>query len=137
LGRSPFEVVYGRQPPTVIRFLSNETKVAAVALELSERDEALKQLKLHLLRAQEHMKKYADSKRRDVKFEVQGDLPQELEIDAAEDIYPDKVLGTRVTVKAGVSVPQSLIQWKNKSLEDVTWEDDDFLKGQFPQFSLE
>lgn len=32
---------------------------------------------------------------------------------------------------------QSLIKWKHKSLEDVTWEDNDMLKGQFPEFSLE
>ncbi|MCI49280.1 hypothetical protein A2U01_0070524, partial [Trifolium medium] len=70
-------------------------------------------------------------------YQVQGDLPQELEIADTDDIYPDKVIGNRVTVKAGVTVPQSLIQWKNKSLEDVTWEDDDFLRGQFPQFNLE
>lgn len=70
IGRTPFEVVYGRQPPSIIRFLSNETKVAAVALELSERDEALNQLKAHLLRAQQQMKTYADKKRREVKFKV-------------------------------------------------------------------
>jgi hypothetical protein len=29
--KTPFEVVYGRQPPTIFKFLSNETKVAAVA----------------------------------------------------------------------------------------------------------
>ena len=39
IGKTPFEVVYGRQPPALLRFLSNETKVAAVTLELSERDE--------------------------------------------------------------------------------------------------
>ncbi|MCH82898.1 hypothetical protein A2U01_0003711, partial [Trifolium medium] len=68
-GTTPFETVYGRQPPNLTRFLSNETKVAAVALELSERDEALNQLKAHLARAQAQMKKYADKRRRDVQFE--------------------------------------------------------------------
>lgn len=182
--------------------------MAVVALELSERDEALKQLKAHLLRVQQQMKKYADSKRRDLKFEVgewvflklrphrqqsvvkrinqklaarfygpfkvlqrigevayklellaqskihpvfhvsllkkaignyqvQGELPKELEVVGTDDIYPDKVLGTRVTVQAGVTVPQSLIQWKNKSLDDATWEDDAYLRGQFLEFSLE
>ena len=70
IGRTPFEVVYSRQPPSIIRFLSNETKVAAVALELSERDEALNQLKAHLLRTQQQMKTYADKKRMEVKFKV-------------------------------------------------------------------
>lgn len=67
----------------------------------------------------------------------QGELPKELEVVGTDDIYPDKVLGTRLTVQAGVTVPQSLIQWKNKSLDDVTWEDDAYLRGQFPEFSLE
>lgn len=34
-------------------------------------------------------------------------------------------------------MPQSLIQWKNKIIDDVTWEDGAYLKGQFPEFSLE
>ena len=42
----------------------------AVAVELVDRDEALRQLKHHLLQAQQQMKKYADKKRRDVSFEV-------------------------------------------------------------------
>ncbi|MCI42046.1 hypothetical protein A2U01_0063281, partial [Trifolium medium] len=70
-------------------------------------------------------------------YEVQGELPQELEVNDAEDTYPEQVMGSRVTVKEGVAVHQSLIKWKHKSIEDVTWEDNDFLTGQFPEFSLE
>lgn len=51
IGMSPFEVVYGRQPSKLLRFINNETKVVAVALELKDRDEALGQLILHLLKA--------------------------------------------------------------------------------------
>ncbi|KAI5441057.1 hypothetical protein KIW84_010496 [Lathyrus oleraceus] len=146
-----------------------------MSLELSERDGALKQLKVHLLRTQQQMKKYVDSKRRDLKFEVgewrigevayklelpaqskihlvfhvsllkkeignyqvQGERPKELEVVGTDDIYPDKVLGTRLTVQAGVTIPQSLIQWKNKPLDDVTWEYDAYPRGQFPEFILE
>ncbi|MCH82781.1 hypothetical protein A2U01_0003593 [Trifolium medium] len=157
-------------------FLSNETKVDAVALELKDRDEALSQLKAHLQRAQEQMASYANKKRRDLSFTVgewvflklrprrqhsvvrrihqklaarfygpfkviakvvQGDLPQELEVTDAIDVYPELVIGSRITVKEGGPVQQSLIKWKNKSLEDVTWEDNEFLRGQFPEFSLE
>ncbi|MCI47207.1 hypothetical protein A2U01_0068448, partial [Trifolium medium] len=70
-------------------------------------------------------------------YQVQGELPKELEITLEEDIYPEKVLGSRVTLQGGLAIPQSLIQWKNKTLDDVTWEDDTFLAGQFPEFSLE
>ncbi|GAU45146.1 hypothetical protein TSUD_253790 [Trifolium subterraneum] len=205
IGKYPFEVVYGRSPPTLLRFLANETKVAAVALELAERDEALSQLKAQLLKAQQQMKLYADKKRRDVQFavgewvflklrphrqrsvvkrinqklsarfygpfqimarieavayklqlpeqskihpvfhvsllkravgnyQVQGELPKELENNADDDIYPEKVLGSRVTLQNGVAIPQSLIQWKHKNADDVTWEDTAFIAGQFPDF---
>jgi hypothetical protein len=208
IGKTPFEVVYGRQPPNIIRYLSNETKVDAVALELSERDEALNQLKLHLQRAQEQMTAYANKNRRDLCFAVgewvflklrphrqhsvikrinqklasrfygpfkilakvgevayklqlpesskihpvfhvsllkkavgdyhsQGDLPKDLEVNDVVEIYPEQVLGSRVTMKEGSAVQQSLIKWKDKSLDDVTWEDNEFLRGQFPDFSLE
>ncbi|PNX62095.1 hypothetical protein L195_g060987, partial [Trifolium pratense] len=70
IGKTPFEVVYGRQAPSIVRFSSNETKVAAVALELNERDEALNQLKLHLQKAQEQMLAYANKKIRDLCFDI-------------------------------------------------------------------
>jgi hypothetical protein len=200
--------VYGRKAPNLLHYLSNETKVQAVALELSDRDEALAQLKMHLLRAQQQMKKYADLSRRDVKFEVgdwvflklrphrqqsvirriyqklaarfygpfkviekigevayklhlpeyskihpvfhvsllkravgdyevQGNLPKELEVSDELEHYPEMVVGSRITMKEGGLVPQSLIKWKGGTMDDVTWEDNSFLQGQFPDFILE
>ena len=41
-----------------------------MARELRVRDEALRQLKLHLLKAQEQMKCAANAHRRDVKFAI-------------------------------------------------------------------
>ncbi|PNX95310.1 hypothetical protein L195_g018500 [Trifolium pratense] len=208
IGKTPFEVVYGRQAPNIVRFSSNETKVAAVALELTERDEALNQLKLHLQKAQAQMMAYANKKRRDLCFDIgewvflklrphrqhsvvkrinqklaarffgpfqilakvgpvayklqlpasskihpvfhvsllkkavgeyhqQGELPKDLEMDDAMEVYPEQVVGARVIMKEGVAVHQSLIKWKGKSLDDVTWEDVEFLRSQFPEFSLE
>ncbi|KAI5402630.1 hypothetical protein KIW84_050288 [Lathyrus oleraceus] len=197
-----------KHPPSILRFLSNETKVVAVALELSERDEALTQLKSHLQRAQEQMASYANKKRRDVRFQVGewvflklrphrqqsvvkrinkklaarfygpfkviakvgevayrlqlpdqfrihpvfhvsllkkavgdyqvlGELPKDLELTNDNDVYPEKVMGSRVTMKGGVTVQQSLIKWRHKTWEDVTWEDNAVLQGQFPDFCLE
>lgn len=63
-GKTPFEVVYGRAPPPLVRFIEGETYVEAVAAKLVDLDEALRQLKYHLLRAQQQMKKYADRKRK-------------------------------------------------------------------------
>ena len=59
-----------RKPPIVVQHISGEIKVEVVAHELKDIDEALKQLKLHLLRAQEQMKRTAHAHRRDVTFAV-------------------------------------------------------------------
>ena len=72
-GISPFEAVYGRKPPNVCQFLLGEVRVETVRQELKDRDEAIKQLRNHLLQAQSQMKEQADKKRRDVEFRV-GEL---------------------------------------------------------------
>lgn len=48
---TPFEVVYGRPPPSLACFIPGEMLVQAVAQDLMDRDEALTQLKFHLKRA--------------------------------------------------------------------------------------
>ncbi|KAJ0585794.1 putative nucleotidyltransferase, Ribonuclease H [Helianthus annuus] len=69
-GVTPFETVYGRRPPSVFQFIPGEIRVDSVARDLQDRDEALKQLKVHLSNAQGAMKLHADKKRRDVQFSV-------------------------------------------------------------------
>ncbi|KAJ9548687.1 hypothetical protein OSB04_021230, partial [Centaurea solstitialis] len=67
---TPFEIVYGRPPPTILQFVPGEIRCEAVAHDLTDRDEAIKQLKYHLSRAQAQMKTVADKHRRDVEFSV-------------------------------------------------------------------
>ncbi|KZV13561.1 transposon Ty3-G Gag-Pol polyprotein [Dorcoceras hygrometricum] len=69
-GMTPFEAVYGRKPPVVTRFLPAESNVAAVARELLDRDEVLRQLKYNLQRAQQRMIKQSNAHRRDVSYAV-------------------------------------------------------------------
>lgn len=64
-GSTPFEIVYGRTPLTLVRYLPGETKVEAVQWDLMERDECLRRLKYHSNRAQARMKNLADSHRKD------------------------------------------------------------------------
>ncbi|MCH79728.1 Ty3/gypsy retrotransposon protein, partial [Trifolium medium] len=61
--KTPFEIVYGRSAPTLTRWVQGETRVASVQKDLSDRDEALTQLKNQLLKAQERMKNQADKRR--------------------------------------------------------------------------
>ena len=51
IGTTPFEAVYGRKPPTVVQHIPGKVKVEVVARDLRDRDEALRQLKLHLTKA--------------------------------------------------------------------------------------
>ncbi|KAI5396610.1 hypothetical protein KIW84_062710 [Lathyrus oleraceus] len=67
-GKTPFEVVYGRLPPRLTRWVQGETRVASVQRDLMDRDEALKQLKIQLMKAQERMKSQANKKRSDRSF---------------------------------------------------------------------
>ncbi|KAD7477122.1 hypothetical protein E3N88_00258 [Mikania micrantha] len=206
-GTTPFEVVYGRRPPSILQFIPGEVRVESVARELQDRDEALRQLKVHLSNAQSTMKLQADKHRRDVQFMV-GDwvyvklkpyrqlsvsqrihqklaakffgpfqiiekigpvayrlhlpstskihlvfhvallkkavcaptdthLPPDLCIDSTDTPIPIAVIAKRVLQNASDSVEQWLIQWQHQDSEDATWEDKDWVLGQFPDASLE
>ncbi|KAI0510851.1 hypothetical protein KFK09_011461 [Dendrobium nobile] len=67
---TPFKVLYGRDPPHLVHYNHSSTPVSAVDQHLKERDQVLEELKRHLLRAQQLMKKQADGKRRDIQFAV-------------------------------------------------------------------
>ncbi|GAU37757.1 hypothetical protein TSUD_102730 [Trifolium subterraneum] len=66
--KTPFEIVYGRTAPTLTRWVQGETRVASVQSDLADRDEALRQLKSQLLKAQEKMKNQTDKKRLAAKY---------------------------------------------------------------------
>ncbi|KAL8103703.1 hypothetical protein AgCh_028050 [Apium graveolens] len=66
---SPFEIVYGRAPPQLIRFSNNNTAVATLEEQLLERDAVLEDLKVNLLKSQQRMKVLEDSHRRELEFQ--------------------------------------------------------------------
>lgn len=73
LGMTPFHVVYGREPPSLVKYELSTTDPPALQEIMQERDVVLSQLKSNLLKAQTCMKKYADKKRRQVEFNI-GDM---------------------------------------------------------------
>ncbi|MCI05977.1 hypothetical protein A2U01_0027032, partial [Trifolium medium] len=192
----------------ITRLLQGETRVEAVQKELEERDEALKQLKIHLMRAQDRMKYFADEKGTNRNFQigewvflklrphrqssvetrinaklaaryygpfqiverigavayklklpegarvhpvfhvsllkraigdyqVENELPQELEEECGEQFLPESVLATRMVDKDGVQTQQVLIKWNGRTMDEATWEDIVNVKNQFPEFNLE
>ncbi|GJY92704.1 putative mitochondrial protein [Tanacetum coccineum] len=64
MNMTPFKVLYGRDPPHLIYYASVPSPVFEVDRYLEERDCILKELKEHLLRAQERMKKQAEAELR-------------------------------------------------------------------------
>lgn len=67
---TPFEVVYGTQPPRLLPYELGTTKVAAVDETLHTREQMLVLLKENMHKAQNHMRKYADLNRSERKFTV-------------------------------------------------------------------
>jgi len=72
-GLSPFEIIYGKTPPSIPNYLFGSSTVEAVDSLLSSRTQTLNILHRKLQKAQEKMKFYADKKRRDHTFTI-GDL---------------------------------------------------------------
>ncbi|KAJ1392945.1 Chromo-like domain superfamily [Sesbania bispinosa] len=191
---------------TIIDFV--KSSVEQVAKDLGARDEALRQLKYNLHRAQNLMQKYANAHRKSVEFQV-GDwvylkhrphrqhsihskinsklaakcfgpfqilskhsvvsyklklptesrifpifhvsqlkkaighhdvtptLPTDMVVDDFIPLVPAAVLASRTVTCGGISVKQWLVQWRNQSADEATWEDASLIQDQFPEFSLE
>ena len=67
---TPFEVVYGRKPPTLLSYVPGTTRIEAVEKELQTRDEVLPELCQNIKAAQARMKQNADKHRREKEFKV-------------------------------------------------------------------
>ncbi|GJR70322.1 putative nucleotidyltransferase, ribonuclease H [Tanacetum coccineum] len=69
-GTTPFSVVYGREPPSLLPYVMGETKNAELEQQLVDRDDMLKLIRHNLHKAQDRMRQQANSKRHDISFEV-------------------------------------------------------------------
>ncbi|WVZ18566.1 hypothetical protein V8G54_005888 [Vigna mungo] len=69
-GYTPFEIVYGRSPPSLPGYILGQSQVEVVDHLLSSRDNILSNLPRNLQKAQDRMKVMADAHRRDVEYEV-------------------------------------------------------------------
>lgn len=69
-GMTPFEITFGRKPPTFPQYVAGTTTVDAVDDLLSQREAIFTLLRQKLLRAQTQMKAIVDEHRRDHKFQI-------------------------------------------------------------------
>ncbi|TYK05651.1 Retrotransposable element Tf2 [Cucumis melo var. makuwa] len=67
---TPFQVVYGRPPPPLVRYGDIKSNNNSVEQLLKERDLVISALKENLIMTQNRMKKQADLHRRELKFKV-------------------------------------------------------------------
>ena len=65
---SPFHVVYGREPPSILDYIPKSAKIEVVDKFLLDRQDLLYQLKQNLATTQARMKQAADNNRRDEVF---------------------------------------------------------------------
>lgn len=70
---TPYEIVYGQPPPTHLPYLPGESSSVALDRSLQKREELIALMKFHLMRAQNRMKQYADTRRSDRDFKL-GDF---------------------------------------------------------------
>jgi hypothetical protein len=69
---TPFEVVYGQKPPSVLSYLPGTSKVQAVDQTLTVQEDILRTLKENLVMAQNHMKQQVDQGHSERQF-AEGD----------------------------------------------------------------
>lgn len=68
-----FHALYGRDPPSLIRYKQESTTVDTLLHILHERDATIDDLRAHLIKAQQRLKCAADKHRRDLELNV-GDM---------------------------------------------------------------
>lgn len=59
-----------------------------------------------------------------------------VEVQPEYDAESESVMGQRSITKDGTMVQKSLIKWKGRSVENVTWEEDATIRSRFPEFKL-
>ncbi|GKE20354.1 ty3-gypsy retrotransposon protein [Tanacetum coccineum] len=164
IGMTPFKVLYGRDPPSIIPCSVFEDTPSDVQTQLQASDVVLSQLLINIIRAQSKMKKYVDKKRRKLEFAV-GDfvyvklqLYRQLSVKLQRNqklgdpgaahvplpllsttegplLQPVKLLDTcKVRVHNEWEI-QVLVQWDGT--ENPTWESWNDLQQQYPNFDFE
>ncbi|WVZ08097.1 hypothetical protein V8G54_021443 [Vigna mungo] len=72
-GRTPFTIVYGRDPPALVKYTLNPHNSPSVQEQLLQRDVIISKFKFNLHKAQQYMKKQADKKRKFMELQI-GEL---------------------------------------------------------------
>ncbi|KAJ3684806.1 hypothetical protein LUZ61_013970 [Rhynchospora tenuis] len=148
LNTTPFKALYGYDPPVLALDSAPRCSVESVNDMLRQRQQMLVNLKIQLIKAQERMKKFADTKRSERQFH-KGDWAR---IGSGQAVTPSvpivsssvptvqepvAILARRLVKRRNNPIAQILVQWKDQPPEEATWEDYTSIKLRFPSSILE
>ncbi|KFK22699.1 hypothetical protein AALP_AAs67984U000100 [Arabis alpina] len=139
---TPFKALYGRDPPSLLKFEDGSTTNANLETQLKERDAMIVIVKQNILKAQQLMKHRADGHRREVEFKLAigssfqpAALPPHLTAENVLEAEPEAHMGVRINALSGQQ--EVFIKWKGLPDCDSTWEWVGVIQEQFPEFDLE
>ncbi|CAM8903380.1 unnamed protein product [Rhodiola kirilowii] len=67
---TPFEAVYGRPPPSVLKYIQGSGNLETVDNWLARRETIIQQLSANITKAQARMRQFANKHRLDKVFEI-------------------------------------------------------------------
>eukprot|EP00253_Pinus_taeda_P024899 PITA_24899 len=134
---TPYEAVYGQLPPSPTSYLKGCSKVQAVDQLLQHCATMLAHFQENLHQAQNRMKQqlalppttkihpvfHVSCLKKVIgnNCRIQTSLP-ELDEEGSISLQPEQVLDTRVKQLRGRMIKEVLVEWKDTSPEDATWE---------------
>ncbi|KAH0684165.1 hypothetical protein KY285_021652 [Solanum tuberosum] len=130
LQSTPFEALYGYSPPQLSVGPLLET-IVPTAEDVMQRQQMLLLLKDDLHKAQEKIKLYADKRRSDKECSSRSEH-YGIHVDGQFLVKPVIVLARQMVKHYYMAKVKVLIQ----PPEDATWEDNEFIQAQFPDFVL-
>nr|GEV89579.1 reverse transcriptase [Tanacetum cinerariifolium] len=130
--RTPFEALYGYRPPLHIPYIPRDVADQDVDELMRDREAAIKVLRQSLLKAQNRMKHQAD-KHRTERRRMGHLLP--ISKEARFCLRPSAILDRKLVKRKNRATMKVLVQWKDQSEHDATWELLDELQLRFPDFS--
>nr|GEX42046.1 hypothetical protein [Tanacetum cinerariifolium] len=160
LGRTPFEALYGYRPPLHIPYIPRDVADQDVDELMRYREAAIKVLRQSLLKAQNRMKQQAFEAHSEVgAVAYRLDLPSDALIhpvfhvsllkeadgsptkiipipeEARFCLRPSVIQDRKLVKRKNRAAMKVLVQWKDQSEQDATWEFLDELQLRFPDFS--
>ncbi|GJW16698.1 ty3-gypsy retrotransposon protein [Tanacetum coccineum] len=141
---TPFEIVYGQKPPLHLPYLPGESKVEALDRSLQAREETIQQLKENLRHVAYTLQlppNYAIHPTFHVSLlkphhgilPASSTLPSTHQRDHTSK-FPAKVLEIRTVKKNNAAHVEWLVQWKDQTAEEATWESAASIDTLYPNF---